>query len=163
MKNILLLTVFLFLSFTQLNSQDQRGYILKESETSFGVGVGSFVPFYADLEFFFNADIRLNKYFVLDIKLTPGLIHQLYLFGENYRPYKMIYFSGSLGVLIGKSTKFFELSIGETYFFDPSTAYGNGKHWIYPNASLGFRKLYTKTTFRVGVGVPQGIYLSISF
>lgn len=57
--------------------------------------------------------------------------------------------------LLGKNKHAFEIGLGGRYFGSQERSF------ILPDITIGYRSEWKKVVFRVGVGIPDGIYLSL--
>ena len=148
-----------------LNKALTQEYATYESgKTNFDIGftVGT-TFFYSNIEVTALVSRRVSHYTILEAKPLAGLISQLLLFEGNNDRYRIPYLGGTLGLSLGKKSKFFEVALGSAYFINPQSGWGDSAQNILPITTIGYKKKFRNGTFRIGVGFPNGLYLSLLF
>jgi len=94
-----------------------------------------------------------------------GNIPQLFYASDDSFKYRHV--GLSLGLLVGKSNRKFECNFGAghiwTFKEDGSSEFVLDDKDIIPNVNIGYRHQTESTVFRIGVGVPELLYISLGF
>ena len=163
LKSLFVSICFLLACMHNIQAQEFNRYELDKTNFDLGLSAGTALFIYTDVQLSLHFTRRITKLSVVEAKPLTGLITQLLIFEGNHGRYRIPYFGGTLGVNLGKQLKFFEVTLGPAYFIDPQSAWGDSSSNLYLIGSIGYRKINRNNTFRVGLGFPSGLYLSILF
>ena len=145
-----------------IHSQDTLFHAIHENDIEVGITVGTMLLI-GDLELSTTLSKRVSQSTILEAKAVAGLVVQLYLFEGNKSRYLISYGGGTVGINFGKINKFFELTLGTAYFNSPTRALGTNSNQFLPIGTIGYKYIKAKSTFRVGFGIPHGLYISFNF
>ena len=152
----------LIVSSQEVISQDYISYEEGKTNLDIGLTVGTAL-FYRNIELSFLVSRRLSTDIVVDARPLAGLITQALIFEGNNGRYRVPYFGGTIGLSLGRKSKFFEVGIGSAYFVNVQSAWGDSARNVLPVVTLGYKKKFRSGTFRVGLGFPNGLYMSMFF
>lgn len=160
-KLCLISTIMLMPLIFIVAQETKRAISYTENDTSLGITVGHAV-FINNLEVSIHNTTRISSSFCIEMKVHAGLVNDTGVVPESR---KDKYFYGGLSptLLFGKYTNFFEISFGGAYFKIRTETNSGKPDRNIPVGSIGYRRVFNNSSFRIGIGAPNGLYLGFTF
>lgn len=153
--NLTLTLVFLFISL--YSQSDDYADQVATKKTRIGLTIGTLPTIYSGFEFSLPMARQINDKWLLEYRPLTGVLYQ------NEGKHLALYGGGSVNLSVGKKSGRFESGLGLAYFFDPSSEWGELSNHLLPIVNLAYRKSLKKQILRVGIGFPNGLYLSVYY
>ncbi len=145
------------------NAQDAFEELEGDIINGVSISAGVFFPLFGDLELSYHKAYRINRSLVFELKPVLGVVQQLYLFEGNSDAYTIGYGGATMGLLLGRNNKFFDISIGAGYFLGDIDSWGASNNAIVPIGDIAYRNTKAGNRIRIGVGFPKGIFVGFFF